>query len=299
MARGLRDRRLRGRGAAVAAARPTPRRWPRYGSDRPDRRFGLELHDVGELVRGCEFQVFAGVLDGGGVVRALNAGARELSRSELDGLNESSSATAPKAVAPIGRRRRRRGAATSPSSSRPSTIGAVNAELDAHDGDLLLFVADREAVATQRARRAAARAGGALRPDRPRAPRRPLGRRLPDVRVRRGAGALHRDAPPVHRAGARGGSGRGRLLRSGALLSRAYDLVVDGAELGGGSIRIHTPEMQEQVFEAIGLSAEEAQSALRLPARRAALRRAAARRHRPRHRPHRRDPRRDATRSAT
>jgi aspartyl-tRNA synthetase len=74
---------------------PTP--WPRmcfaeaigrFGSDRPDTRFGLELHDVGELVRGCEFKVFQSVLEGGGVVRAINAGPRELSRTELEALNE-------------------------------------------------------------------------------------------------------------------------------------------------------------------------------------------------------------------
>ena len=60
----------------------------RFGSDRPDRRFGLELSDVSDALRGSEFRVFESVLGGGGVVRALNAGAREMSRSELDGLND-------------------------------------------------------------------------------------------------------------------------------------------------------------------------------------------------------------------
>ena len=58
----------------------------RYGSDRPDTRFGLELRDFTDGVRGTEFKVFRGAIEGGGVVKGINAGARELSRAELDGL---------------------------------------------------------------------------------------------------------------------------------------------------------------------------------------------------------------------
>ena len=60
----------------------------RFGIDRPDTRFGLEIADVSEPLAASEFKVFEGVLAGGGVVRGINAGARELSRSELDGLTE-------------------------------------------------------------------------------------------------------------------------------------------------------------------------------------------------------------------
>jgi aspartyl-tRNA synthetase len=250
-------------GLAVA---PTP--WPRidyadaiarYGIDRPDTRFGLEIHDVGELVRGSEFKVFESVLSAGGVVRALNAGARELSRAEQDGLNEVVQRYGAKAVAPIyagdggwrGNLAKFFGA---------DAIAAVNAELEASDGDLLLFVADREAVAAQ--------ALGALRLE--------LGERFGlidhdrhDVLWVQGFPmfewseteqrftAMHH--PFTAPAPARGASELD-FTDPGALLSRGYDLVCDGTELGGGSIRIHTPEIQRQVFEAIGLEAGEAQA---------------------------------------
>ena len=80
----------------------------RFGVDRPDTRFGLEIRDVGELLRGSDFKVFESVLGGGGVVRAINAGARELSRSELEGLNDVVRVHGAKAVAPIYVRRSRR-----------------------------------------------------------------------------------------------------------------------------------------------------------------------------------------------
>ncbi len=88
-------------------------------------------------------------------------------------------------------------------------------------------------------------------------------------------------------------------MRSTAV-SRGYDMVLNGNEIGGGSIRIHRPDLQSAVFELLGIGAEEARGQVRLPAGRAEVRRAAARRHRLRHRPHRRadgrhrvDPRRD------
>jgi aspartyl-tRNA synthetase len=142
---------------AVGEFELAPPPWPRmcyaeavgrFGSDRPDTRFGLELHDVGELVRNCEFKVFTGVLEGGGVVRAINAGAHELSRAEQDGLSEFVQRYGAKAVAPISVADGVwRGNLAKFFSEQQ--VAAVNAELDASDGDLLLFVADRTAVAAQ------------------------------------------------------------------------------------------------------------------------------------------------------
>src|SRR4051795_9125527 len=238
----------------------TPAPWPhmtyadsmlRYGNDKPDTRFGLEIHDVGELLRGSEFKVFEGVLGGGGVVRALNAGRRELWRSELDGLNEVVQRHGGKAVAwavvESG------GAWRSPIAKflGEERTAAAGAKLGAGEGDVLLFVADKENVA--------ANALGGLRLE--------LGRRF--GLVQDGAHDVlwmvdfpmfeHNEGEdrwdPLHHPFT---APSGSFDDPGALLSRAYDLVVDGWELGGGSIRIHTPEVQQQVFQAIGLSDEEA-----------------------------------------
>jgi aspartyl-tRNA synthetase len=231
----------------------------RYGSDRPDTRFGLEIHDVGELVRGSEFKVFESVLAAGGVVRALNAGPREMSRAEQDGLNGVVQRYGAKAVAPIqagdgGWRGNLAKFFTA------EAIAAVNRELAASDGDLLLFVADREAVASQ--------ALGALRLE--------LGERFGLIDHSRHDVLWMRDFPmfewseteqrftAMHHPFTAPAPARGAteldFADPGVLLSRGYDLVCDGVELGGGSIRINTPEIQREVFKVIGLSEEEAQA---------------------------------------
>jgi aspartyl-tRNA synthetase len=252
---------------AGAFALPPPP-WPRltyaeamerYGSDRPDRRFGLELHDVGELVRGCEFRVFASVLDAGGRVLALNAGARELSRSELDALGAFVQRFGAAAVAPIPVAGEGEWGGNLAKFFTPEHVAAVNGELSARPGDLLLFVADREAVAR--------RALGELRLE--------LGERFglidhsthdvlwvvdfPMFEYDEAEGRYTAMHHPFTAPAPAPGASEIDFSDPGALLSRAYDLVVDGAELGGGSIRTHTPEMQERVFDAIGLGAEEAQ----------------------------------------
>jgi aspartyl-tRNA synthetase len=231
----------------------------RFGSDRPDTRFGLELHDVSELLRGSDFKVFQGVLDSGGVIRAINAGARELSRAEQDALSEFVQRYGAKAVAPItaGDGGWRGNLAKFFSAEQ---IAAVNAELEANDGDLLLFVADSSDVAYA--------ALGALRLE--------LGERFGlidhdrhdplwivefpmfeyDKEAQRWSAMHHPFTAPAPAKGSEALD----FSDPGALLSQAYDLVVDGSELGGGSIRTHTPELQEQIFETIGLSREQAQA---------------------------------------
>jgi len=240
--------------------RPPP--WPRltydeamlrYGSDRPDTRFGLEIADVSHHVVGSEFKVFESVLAAGGVVRALNAGARELSRSELEALNQHVRPAGARAVAPIYVGEEATWRSNLAKFFTAQQIAAVNADLNAHDGDLLLFVADRPPVV--------ARALGDLRLA--------LARRFGLIPAGEHALTWVVDFPmfdwdeagqrwdPLHHPFT---APTGSFADPGALRSRGYDLVVDGWEIGGGSIRIHTAEVQRQVFDALGLSAEEAQA---------------------------------------
>jgi aspartyl-tRNA synthetase len=245
---------------SVSGVDIAPPPWPRmaydeaiarFGTDRPDTRFGLELRDVSDHLRGSDFKVFESVLAGGGVVRALNAGARDMSRSELEGLNEVVQRHGGRAVAwafveadgwrsPIAK------------FFSPEQIAAVTAALDASEGDLLLFGADTPPVS--------AAAMAALRLH--------LGERfglIPEGRhdvlwivdfpmfeynedEQRWDALHHPFTAPL-----------GDLDDPGSLRSRAYDLIVDGWELGGGSIRIHEPETQRRVFEALGMSDEEAE----------------------------------------
>ena len=289
----LRGDRLRGRAAAVAADDGYDEAMLRYGSDKPDMRFGLEITDLGEAVAETEFRVFAGVLGGGGVVRGLNAGAREVSRKDLDELTEDvkrygagglvwAFVQEDGSVALAGRQ-----------GLSDDERAAIARRLSAQPGDLLLIVADKDADRGDRARRAAARARAPLRP-RPRGPPRDaVGRRLPDVRVERGRGALGRAAPPVHRADRRlRRPGRAALARLRHRARRHRD-------------RRRVDPYPPPRGPAAGLQGARdlrggGGGALRLPARRAAVRRAAARRARARPRPDRGadrrprlDPRRD------
>jgi aspartyl-tRNA synthetase len=225
----------------------------RYGSDRPDRRFGLEITDVSDALRDSAFKVFSSVLGSGGVVRAINAGAREVPRSELDALTEVAKRAGAGGL--VWAFVQEDGSWRSPIAKFLSAqeIAAVTSALDAAPGDLLLAVADTAAVA--------AGALGALRLH--------LAERWNLVPA--GAhdvlwvvdfpmfgwnetearwDALHHPfTAPI-----------GSFDDPGALRSRAYDLVVDGWELGGGSIRNHDPAIQRQVFEAIGMDEDDAEA---------------------------------------
>ncbi len=225
----------------------------RFGIDRPDTRFGLELRDLGEAVASSEFQVFAGVLASGGFVRGINAGRRELPRSELDALTE------------VAKRRGARGLVwafvqedgtlRSPVAKflSDAEVTQIKARLDAGPGDLLLIVADQLPVVSA--------ALSDLRLE--------LARRF-DL-IPEGAHEIlwvvefpaffwNEDQKRWDSAHHPFTAPTGDLDDPGHLSSRAYDLVLDGWEIGGGSIRIHQPDVQRRVFELLDIGPDEAEA---------------------------------------
>jgi len=246
--------------AAFPVAAPPP--WPRlsydeamlrYGSDRPDTRFGLELVDLGGELAGTEFKVFSGVLASGGVIRGLNAGAREVPRSELDALTEHVKRYGAGGL--VWAFVQDDGTWRSPTAKFLSEgqIEAVTRKLSGRPGDLLLLVADKPHVA--------ATALGELRLE--------LARRFGLVPEGRHDVLWVVDFPMFEFNDREGRwdamhhpftAPTGDFSDPGALRSRGYDIVVDGVEIGGGSIRINRPEVQQQVFSALGISEEEAEA---------------------------------------
>jgi aspartyl-tRNA synthetase len=241
----------------------------RFGSDRPDTRFGLELQDLGDAVANSEFKVFSGALQSGGVVRGINAGARELTRSDLDTLTELAKQHGAKGLVwafvqnqsdPSGAD----GLWRSPIAKflKPEEITAVTVALDATPGDVLFIVADESSIANQ--------VLGALRLE--------MARRFDlvpecvhDIRwvvqfpmftfkpdEQRWDAEHHPFTAPATAAGAP--ATVADMDDPGTLLSRSYDLVLDGNEIGGGSVRNHRTDVQSRIFELIGINEEEAQA---------------------------------------
>jgi aspartyl-tRNA synthetase len=218
----------------------------RYGSDRPDRRLGVEIVDLSDVFRASEFKVFAGALESGGVVRGLKAGG-DWPRSRFDALTGKAQELGAKglawAVAENGGWR-------SPIAKFLSDdeIGGATERLGAGEGEVILIVADEPDVA--------ARVLGALRPEVAENARGghdvfwvvdfPMFEWNADENR---WDALHH--PFTAPTGDLDGD-------PGAWRSRAYDVVFDGWEIGGGSIRINTPDVQQKVFDALGIGADEA-----------------------------------------
>jgi len=229
----------------------------RYGTDRPDVRFGLELVSLTDTVRNCGFQVFRTVVEKGGMVKSINAkGCAHFSRKDLDDLTAYVANFGAKGLAWV--KVKDDGEWQSPiakffSDAERSDMAAV---LDAKPGDLLFFVADQPTVVHQ--------ALSELRLE--------LGRRLQLIDKKTFSFIWVTDFPlleydheikrhvAVHHPFTSAKDEDLELLESdpGRVRSRAYDLVLNGVEIGGGSIRIHQKEVQDRVFKALGISEEEA-----------------------------------------
>ena len=224
----------------------------RFGTDRPDMRFGHEVIDLTEVLRGTELEAFGGVIEGGGAVVGINFGPRELPRAQLDGLIEEAKELGAKGLvwaycedggwrAPIAK------------FLSDDEQAGLNEALGASEGDLMLVAADSPPVAA-----------GILGGLRTRLAERwdlisetgdslvwvidwPMFER--DERTDRWIALHHPFTSPADELDP-DDPGSARAL--------AYDLVWNGVELGGGSIRISDPDLQKEVFAIIGIDEEEA-----------------------------------------
>ncbi len=223
----------------------------RYGTDKPDTRFGMEIVDLSDVFAETEFRAFSATLDAGGVVRGFNAGGQETSRSRLDGLVERARELGAKGLVWM---------VVQPDATLRSPVAkflsddelaAVVERLDARPGDLLLLAADEWRTAASV---------------------------LGQLRVELGRPAGHRElAPlfvidfPTFEPTEDGGWAPSHHPFTAPVdvdqmasdpehsISWAYDLVLNGAELGSGSVRIHDPEVQAKVFDVLGIEPEEAE----------------------------------------
>jgi aspartyl-tRNA synthetase len=226
----------------------------RFGLDKPDLRFGLELKEVTDIVKGSGFKVFASVAKKGGMVKALNAkGCIDFSRKEIDDLTEFAAIYKAKGLAWI---KVRDDGWQSPIAKffTDDEKAQLAERIDMEPGDLVFFVADQPKVAND--------ALGNLRNH--------LGQKLNLIdtdsykfvwvthfpmfeydEVEKRYEALHHPFTAPQEADY-------DKLESDpeSMLSRAYDLVLNGFEIGGGSIRIHDMELQSRVFKALGMEPE-------------------------------------------
>jgi len=229
----------------------------RFGTDRPDTRFGLELVDLTETVRDCGFNVFQTVVKKGGLVKSINAKAcGDFSRKDLDDLTDYVGQFGAKGLAWVK---------VKPGGEWQSPIAkfftdderaAISNKLDAQENDVLFFVADTATVVHQ--------ALSELRLE--------LGRRLGLIDKSTFGFVWVVDFPlleydhdekrhvAVHHPFTAPNEEDVDLLENdpGRVRSKAYDLVLNGIEIGGGSIRIHQKTQQDRVFAALGIPKEEA-----------------------------------------
>lgn len=229
----------------------------RFGSDKPDLRFGMELKNVSEAVKGCTFQVFNNVIANGGQVKCINVkGYANIPRRELDGLVQFCSIYGAKGMAWLQFPEEGGVKSSIAKFFSEENIAAIKEAAEVEAGDLLLFIADKPSVVAQ--------ALGALRIE--------MAKRRNLIDPDKLAFTWVVDFPmfeydeeekryvAMHHPFTAPRDEDLPLLTTdpGKVYAKAYDMVLNGTEIGGGSIRIHRRDVQKQVFSAIGLSDEQA-----------------------------------------
>ncbi|HJX41120.1 MAG TPA: aspartate--tRNA ligase, partial [Anaerolineales bacterium] len=229
----------------------------RFGTDRPDLRFGMELADVSDLAEGCGFKVFEQAAAAGGQVRGLNAkGCAGFSRKQIDELTELVAPFGAKGLAYLALD----GAGELRSSFAkflaPDRLAAVQTRLAAEPGDLLLFVADRPAIVFESLSRLRLHLGDRLEL---RDPRMLSFCWVVDFPLVQWNEEEKRWDPSHHLFTAPLPEDVPLLANDpGSARGQQYDVVLNGEETAGGSIRIHDRALQEQIFALIGLDPEVA-----------------------------------------
>jgi aspartyl-tRNA synthetase len=232
----------------------------RYGSDKPDRRFGVQLVDLSDDFRASGFKVFRGALDSGGVVRGINAkGFAGITTGQIEELTETAKVFGGKGLAFI---KIENGEWKSPIVKFFSDAekAALQSKLNIEEGDLILFGADKWEIACEVLGRIRLRVAE-------------IQKLLPQSEVwdflwvtdfpLMQWSAEENKWNAVHHPFTRPKAEDTSLFdakKFGEIRAEAYDVVLNGVEIGGGSMRIHEPELQEKMFEALGVSAEDRQS---------------------------------------
>jgi aspartyl-tRNA synthetase len=229
----------------------------RFGSDKPDTRFGMELCDVSDVVAGCGFGVFTGALENGGSVRGINAkGQGAMPRKKIDKLVEFAKGYGAKGLAYLCINEDGTYKSSFAKFMTDEQLAALVAKMDGQPGDLLLFAADRNKVVWD--------VLGALRLE--------LAKQMELIDKNqynflwvtefpllewseeedRFVAMHHPFTMPMEEDLQYLDSDPGRVR------AKAYDIVLNGTELGGGSVRIFQDDIQEKMFEVIGIGKEEA-----------------------------------------
>lgn len=223
----------------------------RYGSDKPDMRFGMEIIDLSDLFRGSEFGIFRGALEAGGTVRGINVGRQEWSRSRADAMTKRAKELGAKGL--VWMVVQDDGSLRSPVAKflDDAEIEGIKSRMEASPDDVLLIAADRWRTTV-----------GVLG----------------NLRLDLGRPENHHDLAylwvvdfPLFEEGEDGSitfshhpftapTSIDEMANDPAnAISKAYDAVLNGVELGSGSIRIHDPQVQRQVFEILGIDGETAE----------------------------------------
>ena len=231
----------------------------RYGSDKPDVRFGMELHNVSEVVKDCGFGVFTGALANGGSVRGINVkGQGGMARKKIDALVDMAKGMGAKGLAYVCVGMGEGGAHKSSFAKfmKPEEMDALVSSMEGEHGDLLLFAADKDSIVFN--------VLGSLRLE--------MAKQLDLVRKDDFQFLWVTEFPLLEYS-----EEQGRFVAMhhpftmpmeedlqyldsdpGRVRAKAYDIVLNGNEIGGGSIRIHQEHIQEKMFEVLGFTKEQA-----------------------------------------